>query len=288
MQEMTLEELQKNENVRTLDYEGAAVFKYATFKSEFDLQVFITSHIISFVLQGTKIIRGAQGEFRLQEGDIFFFQKGNYLMSEIVLDDNKKYESLNFMLRDDFLSEFVMNNPGLFENSPKGQVATHLLLKSSPFIKSSLESIFPYFHYDNKQSLHLIKLKFNELLFHLIDIDKTGEFRNTIKILSNDDKKDLKLYMEKNFTQPYTVEYFAKNTFRSLTTFKKDFQNLFGTSPKSWINKKRLERAQLLLNATPYPISEISFLVGFENYSHFIQLFKKKYGTTPKQFRLNA
>jgi AraC family transcriptional regulator, exoenzyme S synthesis regulatory protein ExsA len=105
-----------------------------------------------------------------------------------------------------------------------------------------------------------------------------------LKLIANDATGNLVSIMESNYTKPYRLEDFARLTFKSLSKFKNDFKKVYNIPPKEWINTKRLERARLLLMDGRYDVTEVSFLVGFENYSHFIQLFRKKYKCTPKQF----
>jgi AraC-like DNA-binding protein len=47
---------------------------------------------------------------------------------------------------------------------------------------------------------------------------------------------------------------------------------------------KRLERAYELLAGNHHSVNEIAFEVGYENFSHFIKAFHKKFGISPKQF----
>ncbi len=64
-----------------------------------------------------------------------------------------------------------------------------------------------------------------------------------------------------------------------------EFSNTFGLPPLKYLNKKRLEAAVNLLFSTDKRIHEIALEVGYENTNHFINLFKKEYGTTPQAYR---
>lgn len=54
-----------------------------------------------------------------------------------------------------------------------------------------------------------------------------------------------------------------------------------------FLNDYRLEKARELLIGSNYNVKEIADYLGFSNSSYFITLFKKKYGVTPKEYRLN-
>lgn len=63
--------------------------------------------------------------------------------------------------------------------------------------------------------------------------------------------------------------------------FSKYFDNLsFG----DYIRKKRIDKAIELLQ-TPYSLTEIAYLTGFSDQSHFTRIFKKHTGKNPSDFR---
>lgn len=64
------------------------------------------------------------------------------------------------------------------------------------------------------------------------------------------------------------------------------FQTLSGMSLNSYILQVRMSHAQKLLMSSDLPISEIAISVGIENESYFYKLFKKYYGCTPKEFKM--
>lgn len=64
--------------------------------------------------------------------------------------------------------------------------------------------------------------------------------------------------------------------------FSKYFDNLnFG----DYLRKLRIERAVSLLESTNYSLTEIAYLTGFSDQSHFTRIFKKQMGTPPGDFR---
>lgn len=96
---------------------------------------------------------------------------------------------------------------------------------------------------------------------------------------------DLQTVMSENFLYNLKVEEFAKLCGRSLSAFKRDFKNIFNTTPSRWIKAKRLEHAKKLLIETDLNINQISYDCGFINSSHFIKSFKEKYKLPPHKFR---
>jgi len=66
----------------------------------------------------------------------------------------------------------------------------------------------------------------------------------------------------------------------------RSFKKYFNESPTDYITNLRLNYAANLLSNSDEDITNISMDCGFENLSHFYHLFKKKFDTSPKEFRL--
>jgi AraC-like DNA-binding protein len=64
------------------------------------------------------------------------------------------------------------------------------------------------------------------------------------------------------------------------------FKRATGMSIPDFINDVRLTEASRLLTETEDPVHKISETVGITNGNYFYTLFKKKYGLTPSEFRL--
>jgi len=77
----------------------------------------------------------------------------------------------------------------------------------------------------------------------------------------------------------------AKLSNLSLSSFKREFKKTYNDSPQSYINTKRLKKAQTLLLNTNLAIGEIAFDIGFNNPQCFTHLFTKNTGIAPSDFR---
>ena len=65
-------------------------------------------------------------------------------------------------------------------------------------------------------------------------------------------------------------------------TFRKYFDDLsFG----EYIRKLRIEKATQLLSDSKYSLSDIAYLTGFSDQSHFSRIFKKHTGKSPSSYR---
>lgn len=66
--------------------------------------------------------------------------------------------------------------------------------------------------------------------------------------------------------------------------FSKHFDELnFG----SYVRKKRIEKAMQLMHNPNYSLTEIAYLTGFSDQSHFTRIFKAHTGESPSKFKKN-
>lgn len=65
------------------------------------------------------------------------------------------------------------------------------------------------------------------------------------------------------------------------------FKDEMNLSVSNYITAVRLNRSLVLLNDTDYSIKEIIEQIGFINESSFYKQFKKQFGITPKEYRVN-
>ena len=63
------------------------------------------------------------------------------------------------------------------------------------------------------------------------------------------------------------------------------FRTELNISPLQYINRKKIERSQLLLLTEELSVKEIAYTLGFNDHSYFIRLFRKKVGLTPQEYR---
>jgi transcriptional regulator GlxA family with amidase domain len=86
-------------------------------------------------------------------------------------------------------------------------------------------------------------------------------------------------------TRRTSVQALARGAGLAVYTFKRRFRAVTGESPATWLRRRRLERARLLLESSQLSVAEIAFEVGFSSISHFGYRFRQEYGTPPQAFR---
>jgi len=243
-------------------------------------EIFFEEHAIIYVLEGEKKFISPTQDIHVQKGQILFFQRGCYSMNESI-DGN--YRSLVFFFPEKLLKEFVGQNLSLFEESTQSPFEQILSLESNDNFDKFVDSLIPFFSARTNLLNQFLKLKFNELMLHLLELDRSNQFRKTLFNIYQGQKIDLAYFLENYYLKPLSINELAYISGRSLSAFKREFEQMFHTSPAVWIKNRRLEYASFLLQNTQKNVSEISLEIGYESVSHFIKAFKEKYGFTPKK-----
>lgn len=92
-------------------------------------------------------------------------------------------------------------------------------------------------------------------------------------------------YIYENLHTKITLEKLAEVAALSPTYLSRLFRKEVGITLSEYIMKKRLEAAENMLKYSSYSCIEISAYLCFSSESHFIQVFKKHTGFTPKAYR---
>ena len=108
-----------------------------------------------------------------------------------------------------------------------------------------------------------------------------GDEENVEKI------KKAKQIVINNMAEPPTLQKIADEIALSVPKLKEGFKHIYGDTVFNFLLDYKLEFARKLLLSKKHNITEISNQIGYSTASHFISAFKKKYGTTPKQYMMS-
>ena len=215
----------------------------------------------------------------LREGQLLLGRRNQLAKTIKIPGADKEYQCISVVLSGERLGQYAMNNGIVCEDRYVGK--KNILLEPNAFLKSYFQSIVPYVEEWRNASKKLVATKVNEaieLLLHLRPDLETFLFD-----LADPKKQDLEAFMLNNFHYNVPLEHFAKLSGRSLTTFKREFFEIFKESPGIWLKNKRLSEAFYLIREKKQKAPDLYLNLGFENLSHFYTCFKKKYGVTPSE-----
>jgi AraC family transcriptional regulator len=92
-------------------------------------------------------------------------------------------------------------------------------------------------------------------------------------------------FLMENYDKEYSVENVARVAELSPYHFIRVFKEYTRKTPYEYLIDIKIQKAKELLRYSRHSITEICFLSGFSNPSHFSNIFKSKSGQTPSQYR---
>lgn len=95
-------------------------------------------------------------------------------------------------------------------------------------------------------------------------------------------------FVSQNTNQPIQVTDVAQHVGKSRSYLSRKFKAEMGFELSAFIMRCKLEEARSLLAFTEKSLADISSYLCFSSQSYFHNVFKKKYGITPKEYRDHA
>jgi AraC-like DNA-binding protein len=239
---------------------------------------------ILYVVTGKKVFYTNTRSWLLTKGTAVFVKKGACIIERV---QGEVLCLMAFFIPDNYLRSFLTENRALLT---KGANISHdddhvISLEVNEMMLAFYESVIPYFNSAIKPPEDLLELKFKELLFNIIGNPSNTVLNSFLHTLVSPLANNIQPVIEANYCYNLALDEYAKLCNRSLSSFKRDFYNLYGESPAKWLLKRRLSHALKLLCNSSNTIVDISFESGFENSTHFSHAFKKHFGISPLQYR---
>jgi len=252
-------------------------------KDEF-IGIWSQSDFLVHVLSGKKSWRTTQGTKTITSGQTVYIKKGAAITKQFFEDD---FCMLIFFISDDFIKNTIKEISGKIEIQKTTADSENFIIevKNDIVLSAYFQSMLSYFHSNVIPENELLILKIKELIINILSSPINHSLASYFKSLPETKKTSLLQIMENNFCYNLSLEDYAKLCSRSLSSFKRDFKKLFGTTPGKWLINKRLDYSKILLDQNELNISQIVFECGFENLSHFSRAFKNKFGLSPINFR---
>lgn len=232
------------------------------------------------ILSGHALLSAYDRQLYLETNTYAFVTPGGFSKIKMYPERHKPFRLMCLNFNDLFLEEYRRKN-----TIRKIQCTSHLpcfeTIKTDPWLDAVFASLNYYTQEGNLPDEQLIHMKLTECLYVLKC--KYHELYQGILQHSIGNKTDLQTFMTKNYMHNAPLERFAELSGRSLSTFRRDFQNFFGMQPHKWILQKRLETAYKRIVEYREKPSDIFWELGFETLAHFSRKFKEHYGYAPSK-----
>jgi AraC-like DNA-binding protein len=242
--------------------------------------VYFASNALYYVESGSAVLQSEKDEVHIKKGEIAIIKQHSRLNIQKIKDKNgNDFKSIIFYLFPDFVRDFSKRIKSA--NDKTTSITADIIhLGKQQSLKYFSESLLPLF--ENRQLKPIdIKEKTFAALKYLSQQSK--QLLHFLTANSKPIKIDLYEFMIHIEVNNYSVQELAKLTGRSLSAFKRDFYEVFEATPHQWLLHRKMDYAEKVLTRKEMKASDIYFMLGFNELSHFSAAFKKVKGISPGQ-----
>jgi AraC-like DNA-binding protein len=286
---VTMEYENKDEYVKRVDISNGLVFYDISLNAFGENQTFDIKNLDRFV-SIVVVNKGnislldniSERTYSLKENTITIFESSKQNFSFII---NEKIKIFAIFIADFILKRYLKADKDevidfLYANI-QNEVSC-ILIDIQPIDALSLYIIEKILYQNENNSMNSIRCEHSilELMIHrfsLIDI-----LSDTLNPDEQHIAKLAKNILLKNYTTPPHIKELAHLCATNETKLKQIFKKAYKTTIYSYIQKLRLEKANLLLRDKFFTIGEVAKEVGYKHQGNFSKLFFEYYGVYPK------
>ena len=241
------------------------------------------------VLSGT-IKHKIEGEaVTLQPGEILILNKH---ISHSIEKAEKNDIGVNIIMSDGFIGSVAAELAGTVfsslvkENQKPDGEPMYLCFKSGgrKYIDNVIENLL--FELTSEQPKISVMTKTVSLLLNYLSIEHTELLISGSLSHDKDTKRRMEIiaYVKNNF-RTASLDELSEQLYLTAPHLSKITKEYFGKNFKELVVEERMERAKELFTESSVPVGDVIRSVGYENESYFHREFKKRYGSTPLEFR---
>ncbi|MCF6403768.1 AraC family transcriptional regulator [Chitinophaga filiformis] len=263
------------------------VLSYQSTENRMRNKIMLGHHLFSFLLEGEKRVYYAEKHAVIDNSQFLLLSSGNCIMSEKHASHGGAYKSVMLSFEQNVLSSFFLKYPHVCPDTPESNTAGEpfLVFNKDGFLRNFIDSLWLMLEGGKPLSREMKQLKFEELLLYIADRYPQQLQRLRATVHETQEDMVIRRSAETNLYNNVTVEELAFLCNMSLSTYKRKFSKVYGTTPTKWFLQKRMEMAATMLLARGEKPSEVYHKIGYENHSSFTQSFKQIYGLTPSEYQ---
>ncbi|OMP29876.1 AraC family transcriptional regulator [Mangrovimonas sp. DI 80] len=195
---------------------------------------------------------------------------------------NSRCDIWGIRFKSEFIPETTFQLYSLYHNQAN-------LKLNKDYCTQRLVSLCEMIYEETKQETpnYAIIRQLLSVVFTMIEIErkKADNSNESLEKTQNTTFKNFLTILEDNYHRPVGVEFYAEKLFMSSRNLNMICQNIMEQSVSELIETRKLIEAKNLLISTDKTISEIAYDLGYNENSYFSNVFKKKSGQSPSEFR---
>jgi len=243
--------------------------------------------MIVMVKEGSLSINDHIGDRKesLKEGEMGIYCSSRQDMT-LTIDQTKRSDIFILFIADFFLKRYLstqQNEPIDFLYSKIQKEISLEHIHTQPIDALSLYIVEKILNVSQNDCMRSIRtehrvIEFMIHRFSLLDILIEGIAPEELELASR-----AKAVLLQDFIYPPTVQTLARLCATNESKLKKVFKKVYQTTLYGYVQKLRLDEANVLLREENLTIGEIAKRVGYKHQGHFSKLFFATYGVYPKE-----
>ena len=223
--------------------------------------------VIEYVEQGRGKVILEGKEFVAEKGDVYILPAGSC---------HEYYSSSH----DPWVKKFFNVKGPLFLDLIRDYSLDNIVVIKNCDVKKTFDEIYEYTCLKNEHEFGFydqIAIKMHALLIEIKNIVSSNGHNEELLVV--------KRFIDKNLERIISNDELAGMIFRSNDHLIKAFKHRFGKTPYEYQIDRKITAAKRLLQYTQLSVGEISQRLGYSDQHYFSNLFKKKCGMSPLQYR---
>jgi AraC-type DNA-binding domain-containing proteins len=264
---------------------GVRIVNHVTTSSVIRNRIVLQNYLFSLLVEGTKAVHTAHNSITIENNKFLLLLSGNYLMTEKIASSDGRFQSILISFTPKALHRFFSKYTDVLSEARSKPLQQVEIFIKDQFLNNFIDSLILMSGNGKEIPPALQHVKWEELLLYLCHHYPEKMEQLKIRAYISVPEIEMKKLVESNIGNNITLDELAFLCNLSLSTFKRKFLKLYGTSPSKWFLQKRMELATALLKTGGEKPSEIYFKVGYESHSSFTHSFKQVFGLTPTEYR---
>lgn len=223
-------------------------------------------YVFEYIIRGKGVYRTGEQVFYPEADDIYIAHAGS--THEYHTDNSDCWEKIWFNVQGSLAAE-LMHSYRLDDVYYLHESGLHdLFAESLACMRKNLENAY-----------EAATMTVHRLIYHISrQYHGAGTGKNPLAL-------EMKRWMDQKICAPVSLEEMSRRFGFSVSQTIRIFQQEYDETPYRYFLKKKLELAMLMLRNTRKTIKEIAFELNFSDPYYFSNLFKRKYGISPRKAR---
>lgn len=245
---------------------------FKTTDSYFTERKNLNSFLLVYTISGRGILHYEGKTYDLKEGDCFYIHCMKHHYYETASGENWEFLWVHFNGNQAL---------GYYEAFAAGGFQT-IACRNREFMEETLRKLVAV---NQKRNVSTEALSSNLITNLLTELMLQTMTQNASAIYVPDYLKDVIKDIDQNFTSPLTLEQLSRAHGISKFYLSRNFKKYTGMTVNEYIITSRISYGKELLKYSDLSVNEITFRIGMNHVSHFINLFKAREGVTPLAYR---